>query len=326
MEGMKKLKEASYDLIILGGGPAGLSAAIYAARGNLKTAVIDKSMLGGQVSNTLEIENYPGFPIIGGFELMEKIEEHADKFNIEKYTFQEITKVDLVSDIKTMETLEYSLKSKTVIIATGAQPRKLGVPGEEEFAGRGVSYCAVCDGAFFKDKVVSVVGGGNAAVEEALYLTKFASSINIIHRRDCLRADRLYQQRATNNPKINFIFDTVVEQINGENSVNSITVKNVKTGEVSQVQTDGVFPYIGFSPNSELLIGQIQMDAAGFVITDVNLATNCKGVYAAGDIRVTPLRQVITSAADGALAATSAIKYIEEIDAETIVKDRILEC
>ncbi len=326
MEAMKTLKEANYDLIIIGGGPAGLSAAIYAARGNLKTAIIDKSMLGGQVSNTLEIENYPGFPNIGGFELMEKFEEHADKFNIDKYTFQEIVRVDLCSDIKTIETLEYSLKSKTVIIATGAQARKLGVPGEEEFAGRGVSYCAVCDGAFFKDKVVSVIGGGNAAVEEALYLTKFASSVNIIHRRDCLRADKLYQERAINNPKIGFIWNTVIKEIKGENSVNTIVLENVKTGEISEIQTDGVFPYIGFSPNSELFRDQIQLDAAGFIITDINLETSCKGVYAAGDIRVTPLRQVITSAADGALSATSAIKYIEEFDAQVVVKDKLLEC
>lgn len=326
MEKKKELKEANYDLIILGGGPAGLSAAIYAARGNLKTAVVDKSVLGGQVSNTLEIENYPGFLAIGGFDLMEKFEEHADKFNSDKYTFQEIVKVDLSSEIKTIETLEYILKSKAVIIATGAYPKKLGVLNEDKFAGKGVSYCAVCDGAFFRDKDVIVIGGGNAAVEEAIYLTKFASSVSIIHRRDCLRADRLYQERAVNNPKIKFIWDSVITEINGSNQVESIMVKNLKTDEVNEIKTDGVFPYIGFSPNSEIFKDQIKVDISGFIITDINLATNCKGIYAAGDVRVTPLRQVITSAADGALAATMAIKYLQELDSEQFIKSKLLEC
>jgi len=309
---MKERKELNYDIVILGGGPAGLAAGIYAARGTFKTAIIDTSVMGGQVNNTLEIENFPGYPIIGGFDLIEKFEEHADKFKVDKYIMQEITNVDLPGDIKTIETLEYVFKAKSVIIATGAQPQKLGIPGEKEFAGRGVSYCAVCDGAFFRDKVVSVIGGGNAAVEEAVYLTKFASSVNIIHRRDSLRAEKLYQDRALNNPKINFIWDSVIKEIRGQDKVESAIIENVKTGQISEIKTDGVFPYVGFAPSSELFASQLQLDSKGFIITDASLATSCKGVFAAGDVRVTPLRQVIVAAADGAISATYAIRYLDE--------------
>ena len=305
-------KEQNYDLLILGGGPAGLTAALYGGRGLLSTAVIDTGVTGGQLTNILEIENYPGFPIISGFDLVEKIEEHADKFNISKHIMQEITKVDLVSPVKVIQTTETVFKAKTVVIATGAKLKKLGVPGENEFVGRGVSYCAVCDGAFFKDKEVCVIGGGNAAVEEAIYLTRFASRVNIIHRRDALRAEKVYQQRAMNDPKINFIWDTVVTSINGNGKVESVSLQNVKTGETTEKQTDAVFPYIGYEPNTELFAEQIRLDSKGFIITDENLATSCEGVFAAGDVRVSPLRQVVTSAADGAISATSAVKYLEE--------------
>ncbi|HBG50003.1 MAG TPA: thioredoxin-disulfide reductase [Cyanobacteria bacterium UBA9971] len=305
-------KELNYDLLILGGGPAGLTAALYGGRGLLKTAIVDTGVTGGQLTNILEIENYPGFPIISGYDLVEKIEEHADKFNIEKFIMQEIKKVDLVSPIKTIETTENIFKAKTVVIATGAKLMKIGVPGEIELIGRGVSYCAVCDGAFFRDKEVCVIGGGNAAVEEALYLTRFASKVNIIHRRDALRAERMYQERAAANPKINFIWDTVVTSVNGTDKVESISVQNVKTGENSELKTDAVFPYIGYSPNTELFREQIKLDSKGFIETDINLATSCEGVFAAGDVRVSPLRQVVISAADGAISATSAVKYLEE--------------
>jgi len=309
---MKERKELNYDIAILGGGPAGLAASIYAARGTYKTAIIDTGVLGGQVNNTLEIENFPGYQIIGGFDLIEKFEAHADKFNVDKYILQEITNVDLSGEIKTVETLEHIIKAKAVIIATGAQPQKLGVPGENEFAGRGVSYCAVCDGAFFRDKVVSIIGGGNAAIEEAIYLTKFASSVNVIHRRDSLRAEKLYQERAFSNPKINFIWNSVVKEIKGQDKVESIVIENIKTGQISETKTDGVFPYIGFVPNSELFADMLQLDNKGFIITNADLSTNCRGVYAAGDVRVTPLRQVIVAAADGAISATSAIRYLDE--------------
>ncbi|MDD3149452.1 MAG: thioredoxin-disulfide reductase [Candidatus Gastranaerophilales bacterium] len=311
-------QDLNYDLVIMGGGPAGLSAGIYAARGAVKTAIIDTNMTGGQVSNTLELENYPGFPIIGGFDLMEKFEEHADKFGVKKHIMQEIQSINLKNDVKIIETAELFVKTKSVILATGAKPQKLGIPGEEKFAGRGVSYCAVCDGAFFRDKIVTVVGGGNAAVEEALYLTKFASKVNIVHRRSELRADKIIQERAFNNNKINFIWDSVAVEIKGENNVQTFIIKNVKTNELTEIQTDGVFPYIGFNPNTEMFANDIKLDSKGFIEANMNLETNLKGVFVAGDVRVTPLRQVITAAADGAVSATNAIKYIEELEIATV--------
>ncbi len=303
-----------YDVVILGGGPAGLSAAIYAARGAAKTAVIDISMLGGQPSNYLELENYPGFGKIGGYDMMEKFEEHADMFNIDKYPMQEIQNIDLLSEVKTIETLDTVYRTKTVIIATGAQARKLGIPGEKEFLGRGVSYCAVCDGAFYRDKVVAVVGGGNAAVEEGAYLTKFAKKVYIIHRRDTLRADKIAQERAFKNEKIEFVYDTIPLEIKGNDCVEKIVVKNVKTGESSEIKVDGVFPYIGFTPNIDHINAQVEQDEAGFIVTDETMQTSVKGVFAVGDVRTTPLRQVITAAADGAVAGCYAVKYLEEVE------------
>lgn len=306
--------DKTFDIIILGGGPAGLSAAIYAARSAAKTAIIDISMLGGQPSNYLELENYPGFSKIGGYDLMEKFEEHADMFGIQKFPMEEIQSVDLTSEIKTITTLNDTFKAKSIIIATGAQSKKLGVEGEKEFVGRGVSYCAVCDGAFYKDKVVAVVGGGNAAVEEAGYLTKFASKVYLIHRRDELRADKIVQERAFKNEKLEFIYDTVVNRINGEGLVTSATIENVKTHEVKDLAIDGIFPYIGFEPNVDLFAGQVKQDKNGFIIVDESMQTSQKGVYAIGDVRVTPLRQVITAAADGAVAAVYAGRYIETLE------------
>lgn len=308
------MTDKTFDIIILGGGPAGLSAAIYAARSAAKTAIIDISMLGGQPSNYLELENYPGFAKIGGYDLMEKFEEHADMFGIQKFPMEEIQSVDLTSDIKTVTTLNGEFKAKSIIIATGAQSKKLGVEGEKEFVGRGVSYCAVCDGAFYKDKVVAVVGGGNAAVEEACYLTKFASKVYLIHRRDELRADKIVQERAFKNEKLEFIYDTIVNKINGENLVKSATIENVKTHEIKDLAIDGIFPYIGFEPNADLFTGQIKQDKNGFIIVDEAMQTSVKGVYAIGDVRVTPLRQVITAAADGAIAAVYAGRYIETLE------------
>ncbi len=301
----------SFDTVILGGGPAGFSAGLYAARGELSTAIVDVNMLGGQPSNYLELENYPGFVCIGGYELMEKFEEHADKFGINKFPMQEILSVDLISNPKVIKTKEYEFNAKTVIIATGAKPMKLGVKGEKEFVGRGVSYCAVCDGAFYKDKVVAVVGGGNAAVEEAIYLTRFASKVYLIHRRDELRADKIVQCRAFENPKLEFVFDSVVKEIVGEDCVKSLVLENVKSKESSNLFVDGVFPYIGISPNVDNFSGQITQDSKGFILTDDTMKTSIDGVFAVGDVRVTPLRQVITAAADGAISAVYASRYIE---------------
>ena len=310
-------EDKTFDIIILGGGPAGLSAAIYAARSSAKTAIIDISMLGGQPSNYLELENYPGFSKIGGYDLMEKFEEHADMFGIQKFPMEEIQSVDLTSEIKTVTTLNGEFKANSIIIATGAQSKKLGVEGEKEFVGRGVSYCAVCDGAFYKDKVVAVVGGGNAAVEEAGYLTKFASKVYLIHRRDELRADKIVQERAFKNEKLEFIYDTVVNKINGDGVVKSTTIENVKTHEVKDLAIDGIFPYIGFEPNADLFAGQVKQDKNGFIMVDEAMQTSVKGVYAIGDVRVTPLRQVITAAADGAIAAVYAGRYIETLEPVT---------
>lgn len=311
------MEQLNFDTIILGGGPAGLSAAIYASRGAVSTAIVDLNMLGGQPSNYLELENYPGFQVIGGYDLMEKFEEHADKFGVKKFPMQEIQTVDLKS--KTIITNEYEFRAKTIIIATGAQPMKLGVPGEKEFVGRGVSYCAVCDGAFYKNKVVAVVGGGNAAVEEAMYLTKFADKVYVIHRRNELRADKIVQERAFKNEKIEFVWDSVVKEIKGDNLVNTVVLENVKTKEISNLSVNGVFPYIGMTPNVENISGQLQQDARGFVVTDETMSTSVEGVFAIGDVRTTPLRQVITAAADGAVGAVYAVKYLETLKEITAV-------
>ncbi len=300
-----------FDTVILGGGPAGFSAGLYAARGELSTAIVDMNMLGGQPSNYLELENYPGFVCIGGYELMEKFEEHADKFGINKFPMQEILSVDLISNPKVIKTKEHEFRAKTVIIATGAKPMKLGVKGEKEFVGRGVSYCAVCDGAFYKDKVVAVVGGGNSAVEEAIYLTRFASKVYLVHRRDELRADKIVQCRAFENPKLEFVLDSVVKEIVGEDCVKSLVLENVKSKEAMNLAVDGVFPYIGISPNVDNFSGQIAQDSKGFILTDETMKTSVDGVFAVGDVRVTPLRQVITAASDGAISAVYASRYIE---------------
>lgn len=306
----------NFDTVILGGGPAGLSAAIYSARGNSSTAVVDLNMFGGQPSNYLELENYPGFDLIGGYDLMEKFENHADKFGVKKYPMQEIEKVDLSA--KRVVTKEFEFLSKTIIIATGAAPKKLGISGEKEFVGRGVSYCAVCDGAFYRGKVVAVVGGGNAAVEEANYLTKFADKVYVIHRRDKLRADKIVQERAFKNPKIEFVWNSIAKEISGDSLVNTLTIENVLSHEITNLSVNGVFPYIGFTPNTDLFNGQIQQDEGGFIITDETMQTSIEGVFAVGDVRKTPLRQVITAASDGAVGAVYATKYLEIAQAQVV--------
>lgn len=307
------MKTYEFDTVILGGGPAGFSAGIYAARGAVSTAMIDINMMGGQPSNYLELENYPGFSTIGGYDLMEKFEEHADKFGVEKFPMQEIEKIDLLSNPKVILTKEAEFKAKSVIIATGAQPMKLGVPGEKEFVGRGVSYCAVCDGAFYREKVVAVVGGGNAAVEEAMYLTKFADKVYVIHRRDALRADKIVQERAFKNDKVEFVWDSIVKEIKGDDLVNTVVIENVKTGQQAELSVNGVFPYIGIVPNVENINGQLEQDKGGFIITDETMKTSVDGVFAVGDVRHTPLRQVITAASDGAVGAVYAVKYLETL-------------
>lgn len=312
------MEKLNFDTVILGGGPAGLSAGIYASRGAVSTAIVDTNMLGGQPSNYLELENYPGFKKVGGYDLMEKFEEHADMFGINKFPMQEIQSVDLKN--KKIITGEYEFQAKTIIIATGAQPMKLGVKGEKEFVGRGVSYCAVCDGAFYKNKVVAVVGGGNSAVEEAMYLTKFADKVYVIHRRNELRADKIIQERAFRNEKLEFVWDSVVKEIQGENLVNNLVLENVKTGEVSNLNVNGVFPYIGIVPNVEKFSGQLQQDARGFILTDETMQTSVEGVFAVGDVRKTPLRQVVTAVSDGAVGAVYAVKYLEILKGDKAIR------
>ena len=309
---MEEVKNKIFDCLILGAGPAGMSAGVYCARANMDCAIIDISLCGGQPTNYLEIENYLGFPTIEGWELGEKFEQHLDKFNVPKFTMEEIQSVDLISNPKVVKTLKNEFKAKSIILATGAKSAKLGIAGEKEFLGKGVSYCAVCDGAFYRDKTVAVIGGGNAAVEEGCYLTKFAKKVYIIHRRDELRADKIVQERAFANEKVEFIFDTIPLEITGDTNVEKIKIKNLKTDEICDLEVDGVFPYIGFSPNCENFNGQLEQDERGFVVTDNNMRTSVEGVFAVGDLRTTPLRQVITAVADGAIAGVCAGRFIEE--------------
>jgi len=298
------------DCIILGGGPAGMSGALYCSRAGLNCAIVDASSLGGAPSNYCEIENYLGFKRIDAAELCERFEDHINNFNVEKFPFEEIQSVDFSSPIKKIKTLDKELFAKTVIIATGAKPKKLGVKGEYENIGKGVSYCAVCDGAFYKDKIVAVVGGGNSALEEAIYLTRFAKLVYIIHRRNELRADKIIQKRAKENSKIKFILNTVVEEILAQEKVIGIKIKNILNNNIEIINLDGIFVYIGLTPNSELFSAQLAQDKQGFIITDNTMKTNVDGVYAIGDVRNTPLRQVITAVSDGAIAGVEASKYL----------------
>ncbi len=301
-----------YDVIIIGGGPAGLTAGLYCARGGMKSLLIEMGMPGGQAANTDLIENYPGFPQgVSGIELMQKFMEHALNFGLE-IKMAVAQSLDLKANPKKIITSEGTFLAKTVIIASGAVPRPLNVPGEERFRGVGVSYCAVCDGAFFRDKKVVVVGGGDSALEEANYLTKFAKEVVIIHRRDAFRAINVYQNRVKANPKISFLLDTVVEEIKGESKVEKVVVKNVKSGEIKEVATDGVFIFVGTVPNTDYLQGQITLDDRGYVVTNAELGCSIPGVFAAGDVRQKTLRQVSTAVGDGAVAAMSAERYIAE--------------
>lgn len=312
-------KVYDFDVVILGGGPAGLSSAIYAARGNVSTAIVDINTFGGQPVNYTTLENYPGYIDCDSFTLMENFEKQAEEFGVKSFPMQEILTVDLISTPKTILTTEAKFSAKTVIIATGATPMKLGIKGESEFTGRGVSYCAVCDGAFYKDKIVAVVGGGNSAVEEAMYLTRFAQKVYLIHRRNELRADKIIQERLKDCDKIELLYNTTVKEIHGEDKVSSVTLCDTLTNECHELKTDGVFPYIGICPNVNLFSGQLKQDSKGFINTDNTMKTSIDGVYAVGDVRNTPLRQVITAASDGAIGAVYAVKYLEEI------KDKILQ-
>lgn len=302
-----------YDTIILGGGPAGLSAALYAGRGKLDTLLIEKGSYGGQVATTYEVDNYPGTEIgITGPELSEKMKKQAEAFGT-KFIKTEVLSVDFTEKTKKVKTKNEEYLAKTVIIATGASPKTVGFKKENELRGRGVSYCATCDADFFTDLEIAVIGGGDSALQEALYLTKFGSKVTVIHRRQGFRAAQYLVDRAKANEKIEFLLDTVVEEAyEAGGVVTGLKVKNVITGEVSDFKVDGVFVFVGYEPISALYKGQVDMNELKEIITDTYMRTNVPGVYAAGDIRETTMRQVVTAAADGAVAAVSCEKYIDE--------------
>ncbi|HHV80553.1 TPA: thioredoxin-disulfide reductase [bacterium] len=302
------------ELIIVGGGPAGLTSAIYSARALIDTLVIEKMLPGGQPVLTTFIENYPGFPEgISGPELAERLESQAGKFGAKIITSRPVLNISRKEEGFEIKTEMESFLGKAVIVATGTSPRKLNVPGEEEFTGRGVSYCAVCDGAFYRDRVVAVVGGGDSAMDESIYLTRFASKVFVIHRRNQLRAEKILQERAFSNPKISFIWDTVVQSIEGDRKVELLKLKNVKTGEISELKVDGIFVYIGSTPNSSMVKDLVELDENGFIITDNCMKTSVPGLFAAGDVRNTSFRQLATAIGDGAIAANSAERYLGEL-------------
>jgi thioredoxin reductase (NADPH) len=301
----------SYDIAIIGAGPAGLSAGIYAARAKLSTVIIEKMYPGGQAAITHLIENYPGFSEgVGGSELTDNMKAQAERFGAE-FLNGDVEKLERKDDTFVITLKGETVEAKSVILAMGAEPRKLGAKGEDEFIGRGVSYCATCDGAFYTDLPIMVVGGGDTAIEEAIYLTRFASSVKIVHRRDELRATKILQERSFNNDKISFIWDSVVEEVKGDDMVEQVVVKNVKTGELSSVPVNGIFVAVGYMPKTSSVKDIVKLNEKGYIITDEKMATDVPGVFAAGDVREKTLRQVVTAVADGAIAAVEAEKYVE---------------
>ena len=300
-----------YDTIIIGAGPAGMTAALYAARSNLKVALLEGGLPGGQMNNTSDIENYPGYANISGPELAEKMFEPLENLGVE-HLYGFVKNIENHGDVKKVITDDQEFETRTVIVATGSKHRLLGVPGEEELNSRGVSYCAVCDGAFFRDQDLLVVGGGDSAVEEAIFLTQFAKTVTIVHRRDELRAQKVLQDRAFANEKINFIWDSVVKEIKGENRVESVVIENVKTNQVTEHAFGGVFIYVGLDPVSDFTKDLQIQDESGWIVTDDHMKTRVAGVFAVGDVRQKDLRQVTTAVGDGAIAGQEAYKYITE--------------
>lgn len=302
------------DVLIIGAGPAGLAAALYAARAELKPVVLTGMTMGGQAAITHIIENYPGFPDgLPGPELGELFRAQAERFGAQ-VVFDTATEVDFTQRPFRVNTYSGSYLARSVIISTGATPKQLEIPGEEEFTGRGVSYCGTCDGFFFKGKEVIVVGGGDSAMEEGVFLTRFATKVTVVHRRDSLRASPILETRARQNPKMEFVWDTVLEEIKGNGAVQEVALRNLKTG-VQQVQTtDGVFVFVGHRPNTELFAGQLTLDDAGYIVVNQHMETNIEGVFAAGEVADPHFRQVITSAGMGAAAAIQATRYLESLD------------
>jgi len=301
------------DLIIIGGGPAGLTAGLYAARSRLKTLLLEKLSPGGQVLLTDLVENYPGFPEgISGFELVERMKRQAESFGLTIQN-QDVNQIGLSPSSKEVITDKGRLETRSLILTTGATPRKLSIDGEERLTGKGVSYCATCDGPFYRDQEVAVIGGGDTAIEEAIFLTRFASKVYLVHRRNELRATRLLQERAFSQKKIEFVWDTIPNRILGETGVEEIELKHVKSGELTRLRVNGVFVFVGYDPNNELVKGQLELDSQGFVVTNNNLETSVPGVFAAGDIRSKLLRQISTAVGEGATAAFAAERYLENV-------------
>lgn len=308
-------EERKYDIIIVGGGPGGLCAGLYAARANRTAVCLEKYLPGGQIALTGEVEDYLGFDLIQGADLAMKFHQHAIKFGLQ-VEMEEVEEVYCEGEDRIARCASGNIyRAKALILATGGSPVKLGIPGEQEYSGKGVSYCAICDGAFFKEQVIAVVGGGDAAVEEGAYLTKFASKVIVIHRRDKLRAAKIIQERAFKNPKLEFLWDTEVLSINGNGTrVTDLTIVNNKTNEESKLEVGAIFPYIGFHPNNNYVREEIKRDAEGYFITDYKMETNVPGIYAIGDVRVQYVRQVTNAVGDGTVAAVAAEKRIEELE------------
>ena len=305
--------DRSYELIIVGGGPAGLSAGLYAARSKLHTLLIEKTGLGGQILNAELVENYPGFPQgISGAELGSLLAQQASRYGLET-AIADVGGIEIREGVKLVNTSEGQYHAKAVIIAGGSEHSKLGVFGEEEFMGRGVSYCAMCDGAFFRDEAVSVIGGGNVALNDALFLTRFASRVIVIHRRDQLRATKILQERAFAQSKIEFLWDTVVDSIAGDNQVRELRLRNLKTGKKSSLLVSGVFIAVGLRPNTSYLEGLLALDQGGFIPVNNQMETEVSGIFAAGDIRAGSVRQVVSAAGDGATAAIAAERFLSSV-------------
>lgn len=302
-----------FDLVIIGGGPAGLTAGIYAQRARLKTVLLEKQMVGGQIAVSDVIENYPGFPSISGAGLMEKFEEHARGLGLE-IRFADVINITVEDEVKIIKTSEGEIRTKAIIIATGAKPKRLGVPGEKELTGKGVSYCATCDGPFFRNLKVMVVGGGDTAVKEAVYLSRLAAKVYIVHRRDKFRAEKMHQEKMEATANIEMITSHILKEIKSENNlVKSVVLQDIKSCETREIETEGVFIFVGINPTTDLV--DVDKTDGGFIKTGPDMSTSVPGIFAAGDCRNTPLLQVATAVGDGAIAAGSAIEYVEEFEA-----------
>ncbi|HEY5502773.1 MAG TPA: thioredoxin-disulfide reductase [Candidatus Anoxymicrobiaceae bacterium] len=310
------MPEQTRDVAIIGGGPAGLTAGLYLCRAKIDTILLEQQLTGGQAVNSPLIENYPGFPEgISGVELVERMKQQADRFGLEVKTFSKAMKLILDDQVKVISLEDGEIRARSVIVTSGRSPRKMGIPGEDTYTGRGISYCATCDAPLFKDKVVMVIGGGDAAVEEALHLARFASKVILVHRRDQLRASDYLQERAQSEPKLEFMWNSEVTEIIGDDVVKSASVFNNVTSERTEVPVSGIFFYVGNVPNTDFLVDVVELDETGYVVTDNNLESSVPGIFAAGDVRANRFKQVIVAAAEGALASAGAQKFLESVGA-----------